>query len=306
MIRSRDSGRRLTRWLTCLTGICVSATVFLQPASRAQSSGVAAINVEVASIKRNKDAEAERSAAGPGAAIGPTRLQVLPGGRIIGRGISGMELIREGYGYIRRAASDITGPGWLDDERYDVTIQLNRTEFGPALPWGLIPQEAADGVKLFLADRFKLQVRSEQKERTIYELRMARDDRRPGPGLTRADGTCVGIYAPPGPKPRCPFVLGGGQGFQSGNMTMTELAVILAGFPAVDTTVVDRTDLPGAFNVAMTRFIGGRLGSVADTATDDRPDIFTAMKQMLGLKLEKGKGLVDVIVVERASRPSED
>jgi uncharacterized protein (TIGR03435 family) len=306
MARTRDSRRRPADWLACLTGLVLLAGWWLQPATLAQGPAIDAIRVDVASVKRNKDAEAARVAAGPGAAIGPARLQVLPGGRLVGNGISTMELIREGYGYIRRAASDITGPGWLNDERYDVTIQLNRTEFGPALPWGLLPQEASDGVKMFLADRFKLQVRTEQKDRAIYELRMARDDRRLGPGLTPADGTCVGIYAPPGPQRRCPFVLGGGQGFQSGNMTMTELAVILAGFPAVDTTVVDRTELPGAFNVSMTRFIGGRLGSVDATATDDRPDMFTALKQMLGLKLDKARGLVDVIVVERVNRPSEN
>jgi hypothetical protein len=81
------------------------------PALRAQAG---AAKVEVATIHRNKEVEGARASAGPGAIIGPARFGVLPGGRLIAEGMSTMELIREGYGYVRRPANDVTGPDWLD------------------------------------------------------------------------------------------------------------------------------------------------------------------------------------------------
>jgi hypothetical protein len=255
----------LAVWVTA-TGTSLTSIVHTQ-------EPVAAFpKVDVATIKRNKEIESIRASAPPGAPLGPSRLRVLPGGRLEGTGISAMELIREAHGYTNRPAPDVTGPAQMMRE--------------------------------FLADRFKLRVRMEKQERNIYELRTARDDRKLGPGLVPANGSCVGIYAPPGPQPRCPFVLGGGRGFQTGGITMAELGTFFSAFPAVNTTVVDKTDLPGAYDVTMSAFVGGGVANA--NADDPRPSMFTAVQQMLGLKLERVRGTADVIVVERVERPSEN
>ena len=270
----------------------------------AQTPAGGAAKVEVATIHRNKDVEGARASAPPGTPIPPGRVLVLPGGRLMATGISGMELIRDAYGYTLRPASDVTGPGWLDVERFDVTIKSDQREFGPAQPFGLLPLDAAALVRDFLADRFKLKVRAEKKDRGIYEMRLARSDRRLGPGLTPSDGSCISLYAPAGPQPRCEFVLGGGRGVQLGNVTMRELATFFGVFPAVNTDIVDKTDLPGTYNVKMSAFIGG---GVANAAPDDpRPQLFTAVQDMLGLKLERVRGQVDVVIVERVERPTEN
>jgi len=270
---------------------------------RAQTS-VAAPKVEVATIRRNKDIEGARASVPPGTPIAPARLQVLPGGRMAAMGISTMELIRSAYGYENRPAADVAGPGWIDIERFDITIKADQPQFGPPGPLGVLPQDAAHVARDFLADRFKLHVRMEKKEQTIFELRLAHSDGKLGPGLTPSDGSCVGIYAPPGPLPRCPFVLGGGRGVQVGHLTMPELAVFFTAFPAVNAEVVDKTGLTGAFDIKMSAFIGG---GVANAAPDDpRPQMFTAVQDMLGLKLERTKGLATIIVVEHVERPTEN
>jgi uncharacterized protein (TIGR03435 family) len=260
--------------------------------------------VEVATIHRNTEVEGARASAPPGTPIAPARMIALPGGRLVATGISTMELIREGYGYVLRPSSDVTGPGWLDVDRFDVAIKADRAEFGPAQPFGLLPLDAQALVRDFLSDRFKLNVRREKKDRGTYEMRLARNDRKLGPGLTPSDNSCLGIYDPPGPQARCPFVLGGGRGFQTGHITMADLAMFLGIFPAVNTTVVDKTDLPGPFDVKMSAFVGG---GISNTGPDDpRPQMFTAVQDMLGLKLERVKGQVDVILVERVERPTEN
>jgi uncharacterized protein (TIGR03435 family) len=38
----------------------------------------------------------------------------------------------------------------------------------------------------------------------------------------------------------------------------------------------------------------------------DGPDIFTALRNQMGLQLEKGKGLVDFIAIEHVEKPSEN
>jgi len=48
------------------------------------------------------------------------------------------------------------------------------------------------------------------------------------------------------------------------------------------------------------------LNDVANPATSDRPSIFTAVTEQLGLKLESAKGPVEVIVIDRIERPSEN
>ena len=61
---------------------------------------------------------------------------------------------------------------------------------------------------------------------------------------------------------------------------------------------VDRTQLDGRFDIDLE-------WSPDQTATD-KPSIFTAVQEQLGLKLESSRGPVDVIVIDHIERPSEN
>jgi uncharacterized protein (TIGR03435 family) len=67
---------------------------------------------------------------------------------------------------------------------------------------------------------------------------------------------------------------------------------------ATDRIVVDRTGLTGGFDID--------LEWSPDQTASDKPSIFTAVQEQLGLKLESTKGLVDVIVIDHAERPTPD
>ena len=122
-----------------------------------------------------------------------------------------------------------------------------------------------------LADRFGLKIRTETRERAIYEMVMAKPERTLGPRLIPSEGKCLGIYAEPKLNvPYCPFRIGGGQGFDTQNMTMPELAMFLSIFPAINTTVIDRTNLPGSFDVTL-RFQGrSRICKLEDQSPTTR------------------------------------
>ena len=100
-------------------------------------------------------------------------------------------------------------------------------------------------------------------------------------------------------------MLGGGRGVQTGHITMEELAVFFSAFPAVSAQVVDKTELPGTYDVKMSAFVGG---GVADGrgAEDPRPQMFSAVQDMLGLKLERVKGMANILIVDHVERPAEN
>jgi uncharacterized protein (TIGR03435 family) len=67
---------------------------------------------------------------------------------------------------------------------------------------------------------------------------------------------------------------------------------------ATDRIVVDRTNLTGGYQIDLE-------WSPDQTATD-KPSIFTAVQEQLGLKLESTRATVDVLVVDHVERPTED
>ena len=75
--------------------------------------------------------------------------------------------------------------------------------------------------------------------------------------------------------------------------------------------VVDRTGLTGQFNVTL-RF-NPNLGGLPDPAAnaslaelEERPSIFTAVREQWGLKLEPATAPLDVLVIDAATQPAPD
>jgi uncharacterized protein (TIGR03435 family) len=86
----------------------------------------------------------------------------------------------------------------------------------------------------------------------------------------------------------------------SGGVTMAMLA------DQIDTlagrVVLDRTGLPGRYEFTL-RF--ARPGTTS-TAPTDPPEIFTALQEQLGLKLEADRAPIETLVIEHIERPSGD
>ena len=84
---------------------------------------------------------------------------------------------------------------------------------------------------------------------------------------------------------------------------MRDVALILVGvlqMPVVDKTLTSKYDFT-------LRWATERLSPVPETPTGDAdklPSIFTALREQLGLRLDSTKGPLEVLVIDRAEKPS--
>ena len=95
---------------------------------------------------------------------------------------------------------------------------------------------------------------------------------------------------------------------------MADFAGVLQG-RILERPVVDQTELGSVrydFTLKWTpdQAQAAQLGplppNIAAPADADLPDLFTAFQQQLGLKLESTKAPVDVLVIDRVNKPSEN
>jgi uncharacterized protein (TIGR03435 family) len=70
--------------------------------------------------------------------------------------------------------------------------------------------------------------------------------------------------------------------------------------------VVDRTGLTDTYDVKVAFGTGTRPGASADDASEPAPDVFNAFEKQLGLKFQKAKAPLDVIVVDRIDKVPTD
>ena len=139
----------------------------------------------------------------------------------------------------------------------------------------------------------------EQKQLSIYAIVLGKN----GPKLTKSEGDPNGL---PGLGFR-------GLGLLSArNANLGDFAGVMQTM-VLDRPVVDQTGLAGRFDFTLNwspdefQFGGltGRAPRPADTSAE-RPDLFTAIQEQMGLKLESTKGAAEVLVIDKVSKPSEN
>ena len=252
------------------------------------------LRFEVASIKPNTFVD------------GPTEMGTQPGGRVTIVNVPLRLLIRNAYEI--QDAQLVDAPKWIADERFDILANANG-EIPRPVPGN--PGTLQGMMRSLLAERFKLAVHRETRDFPVYALEFARSDRRLGPQLRASATDCAALaasgqpQASPDQKPRCGVRATGGHMLASG-LPVAQLATLLS--TMVDRTVVDRTGLPGAFDLEL-NWTPDRLPQRPDAAppsNPDNPSIFTALREQLGLKLESAKAPTDVLVIDHVERPAPD
>jgi len=205
-----------------------------------------------------------------------TSMRSLPGGRVEGTNRTLKLLIQNAFEL--QPFQIVGGPDWIDSARFDVAATANHD---------VTAAERASMMRALLADRFKLATHPERRDASIYALRLARPDARPSAGLKKAADDA-----------RDGFREGDGS-LTTQRTSMERLVRELTSYAG--RTVVDETGLSGEWAVTLTWAPDAGGGGDANLTS-----IFTAMREQLGLKLDATRGPVEILVIDRAERPSED
>lgn len=242
---------------------------------------------EVASIRPNKSPD-------PHGYIGPSG-----GGRFTAVNQTLRALVRVAYGL--QDFQIAGGPKWLDADRFDIVAVTSGN-----------PKDFPLMLQSLLVERFKLQVHRQARAFSIFALVMATPDGRVGRGLHKSTVDCSLVMNDALRKglPLPPVNVCGGQNppgrLVARGMTMHTLGVHLSRI--VSRHVVDRTGLQGGFDFDLEWTPSPVLGpsDVSDGAASsaDGPSIFTALQEQLGLKLQRTRGPLDVLVIDRVEHPT--
>lgn len=214
------------------------------------------------------------------------------------QGIDVRALISQAYNFSVMPMRDdeITGlPAWARSTRYDVQARVDPDDvpaFKKLTEVSLTDTLAAYAARQYtgemlmmqalLADRFAFKLHLETHDRSIYTL-------------TQAKG---GSKLKPAADPNH-----GEMNFSQGHLTgkgvpASFLASLLT--QALDRTVVDKTGLTGVYDFDL-KFQPQE--KAADPNNSD-PDIFTALQEQLGLKLESGHASLPFMVVDHIQEPT--
>jgi uncharacterized protein (TIGR03435 family) len=171
----------------------------------------------------------------------------------------------------------IGGPDWIDTDRFEINAKADRAVNDATFMLML---------RDLLADRFQLALHRETRSQSVYILEVTKN----GPKLgtpeageastsTNGDNTGVAIDAR--------------------HVDMDSFARTLARETALP--VLNKTSLSGAYNF--------KLHWIRDSARRADPAIegatlFTALQEQLGLRLRSEKAPIEVLVIDRAERPS--
>lgn len=220
-------------------------------------------------------------------------------------------------------------PDWANTERYTIAAKA---------PDGTPPNAVPAMLVNLLKDRFKLTTHTESREMPAFDLVLARGDGRLGPQFKASSAECQAMIkeraaagpgrggppplpgTPGGPplfdpaKPPCgsmrtgPGIIGGG------GLPLSQLVQMLSQFAG--RPVNDNTKLTGLFDFALTFTTDPGLGNgpfgpppagAPPIAADpNAPNLFTAVQEQLGLRLDSVRTPVDVVVVIRVERPTFD
>jgi uncharacterized protein (TIGR03435 family) len=233
---------------------------------------------EIASVKPNTSAGVD------------TTLRVDPGGRVRVVAAPTFWLIAGAYGDAKgglRPEQIIGGPSWLWSERYDINAKAADTD---ALREDATLGRMRPFLQSLLEDRFQLRTHPEIRELPIYVLVQSGKSGALGPGLSHSSVDCVKDAG------KCGFRGGPVGHIKASALTSEILTQLLAN--ASGRVVVDRTGLEGPFDVD--------LEWSPDQSVSDKPSIFTAVQEQLGLKLESTRGPVNVLVIDHVEKPTSD
>lgn len=231
-----------------------------------------------------------------------TIIAMPPGGRLEIANMTLKEMIGDAYSVQPYQIS--SGPAWLDSAHYDISAKAGKE---------VKRDDVLVMLQSLLADRFHLAIRREIRQLPIYALVLARKDGKPGPKLIESKaGGCtepdsVNPFAAD-PAKLCGNFSLGPDGLTLTSATIGSLAPRLSRL--IGRNVIDKTGLTKRYDVdiewAPDESFFMRPPSGDRPAQSDGPSIFTDFRDQLGIAFRPEKGPVEILIIQRAEKPSEN
>jgi uncharacterized protein (TIGR03435 family) len=197
------------------------------------------------------------------------------------------------FAYDVQAKQLIGLPPWADTDKYDIDAKPDGEGAPSSKQWKRMIQK-------LVAERFKMTFHAEKKELPVYVLSVAKM----GPKLTKSEGDPNGL---PGL-----FFRGKLGDLIVRNANMGDFTGLMQE-AVLDRPVLDQTGLTGRFDFSLlwtpddSQFAG--MGSKIPPPTDaanQPPNLYTAIQEQIGLKLEATKAPADVMVIDHVDKPSDN
>ena len=290
--------------------------------AQAPPAAPAAQTFEVASVKPSNP--------NPTGPLGGTPM-VLPAlGRLTAQNVTLRMLVMTAYN--RQPFQIVGGTPWWNQNKFDITA---KAEDGSANL-----DQMRTMLQGLLADRFKLKAHVETREVPIYELVLARDDKKFGPKMKASTDSCPdfkeqqqkmleaiakggvsglqSMLAKPGENKPCsitqipPTPDNLAIGFKATGQSMELLVTLLtqlSGRP-----VVDKTGLTGAHDFELSISLQSLAALYQELGVTlplppglpEGPALMTTVQEDLGLKLDSKRAPSEVLVVDSAELPTAD
>jgi len=201
--------------------------------------------------------------------------RLLPGGRYLATGLSLKALIANAYSVPEFLVSG--GPAWRDSDKFNIEGKAA----DPLPPWPDSQKELSLMLQSLLEDRFRLASHRETRDEPVYELVV---DRGGSKLITAKANESAGFEMSPGR-------------IHGMAVPLAYLAVNLGYL--VGRQVIDKTGIAGKYSYTVTY-------TPDDVSPSDAagPSVFTAIREQLGIRLVSAKAPVELLVIDRAEKPS--
>ncbi|MGH9574000.1 MAG: TIGR03435 family protein [Candidatus Acidiferrales bacterium] len=215
---------------------------------------------------------------------------VTSGGRqVLTKGTTMNDLI--GFAYSMQPKQLINAPDWFDKDKFDITGQPD----AEGIP---NPDQMKTMMRKLLVSRFQLTFHKDTRVLSVYEIVVGKDGQKLTP--TAVQGNLPGLF----------FRNINPADLMVRNATLADFAGLMQS-AVLDKPVVDHTGLSGRFDFELKwtpdqgqfETFGGIKAPATENA-DAPPDLFTAIQQQIGLKINSTKGPTDVMVIDKVEKPS--
>jgi uncharacterized protein (TIGR03435 family) len=235
-------------------------------------------------------------------------MEFLPGGRLRIQNMPLQMIVAQAYNVPFQSSRLTGGPDWIRGERFDIEA----TAEPGAIPTGASPDERDKAMhtmlRALLAERFQLKIRREIKDQAVYAVVVGKG----GPKLKPAAIEEKDCETDAAKDTDCHNFHGGrGRGLHAKAANVADLALFVSNW--TDRPVIDRTGLAGIYQFETRGWAdiapgpAPAAGTVAEDGQDaaSLPTIFTIFTG-LGLKLDAQHAPVEMLVIERVERPTEN